>query len=76
MKRLYIRDEFRGRGWGRKAAELIIAEARKIGYERMMLDTLPTMKEAIALYESMGFKKVPEYRENPIEGAVFMELKL
>jgi len=76
MKRLYVREKFRGRGLGRQAAELIVAEARKIGYERMMLDTLGTMTEAITLYESLGFKKVPEYRENPIVGAVFMEMKL
>ncbi len=76
MKRLYVRENFRGRGLGREAAELIVADARKIGYERMMLDTLPTMTEAIALYESLGFIKVPEYRENPIVGAVFMEMKL
>lgn len=76
MKRLYVREKFRGRGLGRQAAELIVAEARNIGYKRMMLDTLPAMTEAITLYESLGFKKVPEYRENPIAGAVFMEMKL
>lgn len=76
MKRLYVREKFRGRGLGRQAAELIVAEARKIGYERMMLDTLHTMTEAITLYESLGFKNVPEYRNNPIAGAVFMEMKL
>ena len=76
MKRLYVRENFRGRGLGREAAELIVADARKIGYERMMLDTLPAMTEAIALYETLGFIKIPEYRQNPIVGAVFMEMKL
>jgi len=76
MKRLYIRPEFRGLGIGRVLAEAIIEQARKIGYTLMRLDTVPTMKVARALYQSLDFKQISQYRYNPIEGAEFMELKL
>jgi GNAT superfamily N-acetyltransferase len=76
MKRLYVRLPFRGLGIGRALAEAVIEQARKIGYTLMRLDTVPAMKIARALYQSLDFKQISQYRYNPIEGAEFMELKL
>ena len=77
MKRLYLRPQFRGKGFGRVLADRIIAEARQIGYQRMRLDTVePVMKDAVAMYRKIGFREIAPYRPNPIAGALYMELLL
>lgn len=76
MKRLYVKKPFRSSGVGRLLAEAVITEARLMGYSRMKLDTLPSMKEAAALYSSLGFVETSSYYRNPIEGTIFMELNL
>jgi ribosomal protein S18 acetylase RimI-like enzyme len=76
MKRLYVRPSFRAMGIGKVLAEAIIAEAQRKGYKKMCLDTVPSMREAQLLYQSMGFKDVEPYRYNPICGTRFMELVL
>ena len=77
MKRLYVRPAFRGKRLGLALINAVIDEARTIGYKFMRLDTVePIMKDAVAMYRRFGFKEIAPYRENPIAGALYMELQL
>jgi GNAT superfamily N-acetyltransferase len=76
MKRLYVRPAFRGRGLGRALVERLLDDARSIGYRLMRLDTLDKLTEAMALYDSMGFRRVEPYYDNPLPGVVYWERPL
>ena len=76
MKRLYVRDGYRGLGVGRKLAVQLLARARELGYRSMVLDTLEGMREARGLYASLGFRECAPYYDNPLAGVVYMQLDL
>lgn len=76
MKRLYVRDAFRGTGCGVALVRHVIDWARAAGFRRVLLDTLPSMAEAQRMYERLGFRDIAPYRPNPIPGARYLALHL
>ena len=76
MKRMYVREAYRGSGLGRRLAVAIIEEARKRDYARVVLDTLPKLAAAIALYRDLGFRETGPYLASPTPGAICFELRL
>lgn len=76
MKRLFVYPKFRGLGIGYQLVKEVVDRAGRIGYKSLVLDTLPSMRRAIMLYESLGFVETLPYRHNPIAGARYMCLDL
>jgi GNAT superfamily N-acetyltransferase len=76
MKRLYVKEEFRGKRIGYALVQNIIEKAKEAGYRAMRLDNHPWMKEAESLYKLFGFEEIEAYRYNPIKGVKFFELDL
>jgi ribosomal protein S18 acetylase RimI-like enzyme len=76
MKRLYVRPQARSLGIGRALVAAILSVAKDLGYAEMKLDTLSSMKEAIALYKEFGFARIPAYYDNPVQGVVYLGKQL
>ena len=76
MKRLYVAPAARGLGLGKHLVQAILAEAIRIGYREIRLDTLPTMAGAIALYRSIGFTPIDPYYDTPVAGTIFLSYRL
>ncbi len=72
MKRLWVGDNFRGLGLGRRLAEAAMEWAAGAGYGAIYLDTVPAaMPEANRMYERLGFERVGRYNDNPVADVVF-----
>ncbi len=76
MGRLYVKDKFRNRGIGLKLVKIFLEETRKMGYKKILLDTLPELKSAIKLYKSLGFSEIPPYYDSPLPNPVYMSLDI
>jgi putative acetyltransferase len=76
MKRLYVRDAFRGTGCGGALVRHVLGWARNGGFQRIVLDTLPSMASAQRMYERLGFRETEPYRPNPVPGARYLALDL
>jgi len=76
IKRIYVRADHRGPGFGPRLTRALLRRARELGYERVRVDTLPTMAAAIQFYQELGFAPIPAYWPHPVPGALFFEYKV
>ena len=76
VKRLFVSPPFRAQGTGRALMERLVSTARRLGYARVRLDTLPSMTKARRLYAEMGFRPIPAYYRSPFAGTTYLELDL
>ena len=76
MKRLYLRERWRGRGIGGQLVEGCLSFACEAGYAKMVLDTELRLETAIRMYRKLGFIEIAQYYENPLKDIIFMEKEL
>jgi len=76
LKRLYVRPRHRRKGIGTSLVQAAIDKANKIGYTRLRLGTLRTLKEALSIYRFLEFSEILPYKPTQFSDAVFMELLL
>lgn len=75
LKSLYLLEQYHKKGLGHELLKTAIAAAQQNGYKEMYLDTLSSSKQAISLYEKMGFVRIGRYNDNDAAD-IFMALKL
>lgn len=76
LKRLYVKEPFRGNGIAETLAKRLIADAKAIGYDTMLLDTLPFLTGALHLYQKLGFTETAPYNDSPMDTSIFLKLDL
>jgi drug/metabolite transporter (DMT)-like permease/GNAT superfamily N-acetyltransferase len=64
VKRMYVVPDARSRGVARMLLARLEAEARRLGYRRLRLDTASQLHEAQALYRSSGYRAIDDYNGN------------
>jgi ribosomal protein S18 acetylase RimI-like enzyme len=73
LKRLYVRDSYRGYKIGVTLLEKALESARNLGYKKIRLDVIPSLQKAKELYISYGFYQITPYFSNPVAGTTYME---
>jgi len=76
MKRLFVRSDYRKLGIADELIKILLTEAKKKGYKKMVLDTLERLLPALNLYHKHGFVNTSAYYDNPLKGVVYMEKEL
>lgn len=76
LKRLYVRPEYRRHRIAARLIDQILRDARAIGYRHLLLDTMPGLTVAIAMYRKLGFHDIPRYNDSPLDTTLYLGLDL
>jgi GNAT superfamily N-acetyltransferase len=76
IRRIYVRPDYRGKEFGLPFGRALIGRARDLGYERLKVDTLPSMTAAIEFYQELGFRPTAAFWPHPVGEARFFELRI
>ncbi len=63
VKRVFVRQEYRGRGLSRQLMEQVENKAREQGYRSLILETGKPLTAAIGLYSSLGYQVIDNYAQ-------------
>jgi len=75
LRKMYLHKSYRGKGLGKFLLEDALVKARRLGFERMILETASVLKEAITLYRSYGFTEfTPAHLSSRCDQAYQLEL--
>ena len=72
LKRLYVVPAERDTGLGKALVETALAEASRLGYREIRLDTWRSMTGALTLYDETGFRPIPAFYDAPVRGTIFL----
>jgi putative acetyltransferase len=76
LRKMYLRRSYRGKGWGKFLLEHALAEARRLAFTKIALETASVLKEAISLYKSYGFTEYqPQHLSSRCDQAYVLDLK-
>ena len=76
LKRLYVREAFRGLSLGETLVLSVIGKEKTLGFSTLVLDSVPQTCFAQPIYERLGFVEIAPYYENPVKGTRFLALEL
>lgn len=61
IKRMYVRPQYRGKGYAKKLLSSLEAWAKEEGYEKAVLETGTKQSDAISLYKHLGYNLISNY---------------
>jgi putative acetyltransferase len=73
IRRVYVRADHRGPGFGPRLTRALLDRAAELNYEQVRVDTLPSMYAAIEFYQAMGFRPIAAYWPHPVPGTLYFE---